>query len=458
METQFAIEQRLEICGDTNSADSSAEPGADSVVRVDDCHWCGGVVLTLGLDCRCPVDICASGDGVVGAERLRRQSRLIADGPIAEAAARIAESLPLARRVTVAVCERIAAPVLVGILRPMILLPPAALTGWSPDEIEMVLLHELAHVRRWDNLVNLFQRLVEAVLFFQPAVWLVSSWVRRSAKSCCDSIVVGRTNRPHAYAELFVALAAQLPRSVLFHPAAASAMAAGPLRGRIRAHPGRRRRSAACFGQVAGRVMSGLLLAATLVVLNLPTRGEAEEPAADDSDSSASVAEALDKYRQVVVGYDLDFDSVFPDRAWTAYQSERLRRYPTPDAWPDVLGHIDTDSSKFREVRQRPDGKFEEVTGGNAFFLPLDWSVGTKDYTTLLFLKGIEADAHVVAHSYTSFASFGTMAGDVLFKSYATAGWTAICRDRSRPTRISIWSSRASSRAASIPTPMRWST
>ena len=69
-------------------------------------------------------------------------------------------------------CERIAAPVLVGILRPIILLPPAAITGWTPDEIEMVLLHELAHVRRWDNLVNLVQRIIESLLFFHPAVWL----------------------------------------------------------------------------------------------------------------------------------------------------------------------------------------------------------------------------------------------------------------------------------------------
>ena len=56
---------------------------------------------------------------------------------------------------TIAICDRLAAPLLVGIVRPMILLPPAALTGWSPEELEMVLLHELAHVRRWDNLVNL---------------------------------------------------------------------------------------------------------------------------------------------------------------------------------------------------------------------------------------------------------------------------------------------------------------
>jgi beta-lactamase regulating signal transducer with metallopeptidase domain len=65
-------------------------------------------------------------------------------------------------------------------------LPPAALTGYSPDEIEMVLLHELAHVRRWDNLINLIQRIVESLLFFHPAVWLISSWVRRERESCCD--------------------------------------------------------------------------------------------------------------------------------------------------------------------------------------------------------------------------------------------------------------------------------
>ena len=116
----------------------------------------------------------------------------------------------------------------------MILLPPAALTGWSPDEIEMVLLHELAHVRRWDNLINLAQRCIESLLFFHPAVWLVSSWARRDRESCCDELVVARTDRPHAYAEMLVALAAQMPRSVLFHPTASSAMAAGPLRSRIR--------------------------------------------------------------------------------------------------------------------------------------------------------------------------------------------------------------------------------
>jgi beta-lactamase regulating signal transducer with metallopeptidase domain len=111
--------------------------------------------------------------GLVGTRRLDRASRPITEGPIANMLAQLTTSLRIGKRVTIAVCDRIAAPVLIGIVRPIILLPPAALTGWSPDEIEMVLLHELAHVRRWDNLVNLLQRIVESLLFFHPAVWLI---------------------------------------------------------------------------------------------------------------------------------------------------------------------------------------------------------------------------------------------------------------------------------------------
>jgi hypothetical protein len=180
-----------------------------------------------------PLTLVLLATGIVGTKRLRLASQPVAAGPLTEMTSRLAKSLRVGQRVMIATCDRVCAPVLVGILRPMILLPPAAITGWSPDEIEMVLLHELAHVRRWDNFVNLLQRLVESLLFFHPVVWMVSTWMRREREACCDAIVVTCTRRPHAYAELLVALAAQMPRSVLFHPAASSAMAANPLRNRI---------------------------------------------------------------------------------------------------------------------------------------------------------------------------------------------------------------------------------
>ncbi len=144
--------------------------------------------------------------GLAGAERLRRGAAL-ADGELSELCGRLARDLGLARDVAVAVCERLAAPVLIGVVRPLILLPAATMGGWGPDQLEMVLLHELAHVRRWDNPVNLLQRLVESALFFHPAVWIVSAWVRREREHCCDAMVVARTGRARAYAETLLALA-----------------------------------------------------------------------------------------------------------------------------------------------------------------------------------------------------------------------------------------------------------
>jgi beta-lactamase regulating signal transducer with metallopeptidase domain len=176
--------------------------------------------------------------GLIGAERLRRHCTYLTSGPAYEACQRLASSLRLSRQVALAACDSLAQPLLVGILRPLILLPAAALTAWTPAELEMVLLHELAHVRRWDNLVNLLQRLVESLLFFHPAVWLVSRQVRRDREDCCDALVVAHTKRPEAYATLLLTIAST-PRSRLrdlltTNPALASAMANHPLQSRIR--------------------------------------------------------------------------------------------------------------------------------------------------------------------------------------------------------------------------------
>ena len=157
--------------------------------------------------CGAPLSFALTTAGLLGAERLRRQSRPLEDARITEMCRQLAASLRISCRVGVAICDRIAAPILVGVLRPMILLPAAALAGWDPQQLEMVLLHELAHVRRYDNLVNLLQRIVESVLFFHPMVWIVSGWVRREREHCCDELVVARTRQPQAYAEMLVNLA-----------------------------------------------------------------------------------------------------------------------------------------------------------------------------------------------------------------------------------------------------------
>ena len=110
-----------------------------------------------------------------------------------------------------AVCDRLVAPVLIGVLSPMILLPPAALSGWSIEQVEMALLHEFAHIRRRDNLVTFVQRLAESLLFFHPVTWWLSAWISLERELCCDRLVVERTGRPQAYARMLAALAGAGP-------------------------------------------------------------------------------------------------------------------------------------------------------------------------------------------------------------------------------------------------------
>ena len=168
--------------------------------------------------------------GYAGAERLRRHGSIPLNTELQQQASRLAGVLGITRRVALLTSDKLVSPVLVGIIRPTILLPAASLAGWSPSELEMVLLHELMHVKRWDNLALLVQRLITAALFFHPVVWIVSRWVSRERELCCDAAVVQRTGKPRDYAELLLKLAPVRPALAQ----AALAAAQGNLVPRVR--------------------------------------------------------------------------------------------------------------------------------------------------------------------------------------------------------------------------------
>jgi len=165
--------------------------------------------------------------GIGGADRLRRRCRAVEDEALLARCRRLQTLLGMSWSVAIGISERIAAPILVGIVRPVILLPTAALAGWTPEQLEMILLHELAHIRRWDNFVNLLQRLVEAALFFHPVVWWLSNCVRLEREHCCDAVVLAHTNAPQAYAETLaqIALPDLVPRWALGSSATAQVVA-----------------------------------------------------------------------------------------------------------------------------------------------------------------------------------------------------------------------------------------
>lgn len=107
--------------------------------------------------------------------------------------------------IPVATVERLGSPILVGWRRPRILLPTCAGERWTSEQIDMVLIHELAHARRRDNLVTFLQRAMEVLFFFNPAVWYLSRRMQQDRETICDRFVLERTGRNLAYAELLLA-------------------------------------------------------------------------------------------------------------------------------------------------------------------------------------------------------------------------------------------------------------
>jgi len=108
--------------------------------------------------------------------------------------------LGLSRPVRLLKSAWVEVPTVAGWLRPVILLPAASLSGLSPLQLELILAHELAHIRRYDHWMNVFQLAVETLLFYHPAVWWVSGCVRADREQCCDDLAVAVCGNRVAYA------------------------------------------------------------------------------------------------------------------------------------------------------------------------------------------------------------------------------------------------------------------
>ncbi len=104
--------------------------------------------------------------------------------------ARIGSSLGLRRAVRVLASAAVEVPSVIGWLRPAILVPVSSIGGLSPAQLEMILAHELAHIRRHDFLVNVLQSIAETLLFYHPAAWWISRQVRIERENCCDDLAV----------------------------------------------------------------------------------------------------------------------------------------------------------------------------------------------------------------------------------------------------------------------------
>jgi beta-lactamase regulating signal transducer with metallopeptidase domain len=198
------------------------------------------------------------------------------------ALARVMKRLRVSRPVRLLESVAVEGPVVVGLWRPLVLVPASTLAGLPPAQLEAVLAHELAHIRRHDYLVNLLQTLVETVLFYHPAVWWLSARIREEREHCADDLAVESCGDALLYARAL----AQLEQFRAALPAPVLAATGGSVLGRIRRllavpEAGAPRRP--------WRLAGGLAAAALAVVLGASQQAQATPPPAPVAKS----AEAL---------------------------------------------------------------------------------------------------------------------------------------------------------------------
>jgi len=149
--------------------------------------------------------------GWIALQRLRSLGTTPVDSLHLETLARLAKKVGVSRPVRLAKSLLVQTPVLIGFIRPLILVPPAMLSGLSPACLEAILAHELAHVRRHDYIVNLLQTAIETLFFYHPAIWWVSGQIRKHREDCCDDIAVQACESRRVYAEALISLAELQP-------------------------------------------------------------------------------------------------------------------------------------------------------------------------------------------------------------------------------------------------------
>ena len=111
------------------------------------------------------------------------------------------------RSVTLCTSERVRVPTALGLVKPAIVIPRWVMQDLSAAELNQVVLHELAHLRRWDDWTNLAQQIVKALFFFHPAVWWIEKKISLEREIACDDAVLTETQSPRAYAQCLAHLA-----------------------------------------------------------------------------------------------------------------------------------------------------------------------------------------------------------------------------------------------------------
>jgi len=254
------------VAGDATPSPAASLPAAASLARRIEAFLPGLVALWgAGVLLLC----LRSFGGIALVRRLGRSGLSAAPFALEDTLARLAKALGVSATVRLYESALVGVPTVVGWFRPVILLPASALTGLTAQQLELILAHELAHVRRHDYLVNLVQSAAETLLFYHPAVWWVSNRMRVEREHCCDDLAVGACGSAVHYARALALLEGLCSDA----PALAMAANGGSLFDRIARLVGRApepSRAARGLAAVLAVISLALALAIGSILLDRP--------------------------------------------------------------------------------------------------------------------------------------------------------------------------------------------
>jgi beta-lactamase regulating signal transducer with metallopeptidase domain len=206
--------------------------------------------------------------------RLARSARQVTGDGWTQAARKLAANLRLRRRVALLASNRVKLPMTCGVWRPVVLLPADA-EGWSRECRHIVLLHELAHIKRRDCLTQSLAQVVCAIHWFNPLVWLAARRLRVEREVACDDYVLEVGTRASDYAAHLVEIASAAGAGRDFSPVAVG-MACSQLESRVRAILDPRARRGGLNHWAAGLVNAAAVsLIVPLAMLQPSNRAEA---------------------------------------------------------------------------------------------------------------------------------------------------------------------------------------
>lgn len=128
--------------------------------------------------------------GWIFTERLRINAKIVMDKEWRARFGVITAKMNISKAVEFRETAKVLTPMVIGTLSPVVLIPIGLLSGFSTAQVEAILAHELAHIRRNDYLINMLQSFVEVIFFFHPAIWWLSEKVRAEREHCCDDIAL----------------------------------------------------------------------------------------------------------------------------------------------------------------------------------------------------------------------------------------------------------------------------